>query len=37
MEPLSCRIVDDRGGGRASMFSQAEEDVNAHSNWAGCQ
>ena len=25
------------GGGMASPIAQAEEDVNAHSNWAGCQ
>ena len=35
-EPLSSRIVADRGGSWAPMFAHAEEDVDPRSNWAGC-
>ena len=34
-ETLISRIVADSGGGVVSMFSQAEEDVDARSNWIG--
>ena len=34
-EPLSGRIVADRGGSWAPMFSHAEEDADPCSNWAG--
>ena len=34
-ETLSGKIVADWGGRVASVFSQAEEDVDACSNWAG--
>ena len=34
-ETLSGRIVADWCGGVASMFLQAEEDVDTRSNWAG--
>ena len=37
MDPLSCRIVANWGGGGASMFLQAEEDVDARLNWTGSQ
>ena len=36
MVPLSGRVVADWGGGVASIFSQTEEDVDAHSKWACC-
>ena len=36
-ETPSSRIVADWGGRSASMFSQAEEDVDACSDWAGCR
>ena len=34
-ETLSGRVVADCGVRVASMFSQAEKDVDARSNWAG--
>ena len=35
-EPLSGRIVADRGGSQAPMFAHVEEDVDTHSNRVGC-
>ena len=35
-ETLIGRIVVDWGGEVASVFSQAEEDIDTRSNWAGC-
>ena len=32
-EPLNGRTVDDWGGGVASVFLQAEDDVNSRLNW----
>ena len=36
-ETLRGRVVSDCGGLITSMLSQAGEDVDARSNWAGCQ
>ena len=35
-ETLRGRVFSDCGSRITSMFSQAEEDVDARSNWAGC-